>query len=285
MMDMKNSVQLGIFCLAAMILLAHCSGSDKSITVPELGDDLPLGDTSRTGPVGRTPSAEATPVGARPSTSAPDGWTLVIADTLTGGTTQGLAEGGVFLPGQGYHIPDNWGGYLAYATSIDNPNLMLEFDAQGYLSYESDGGGGKMILFRITDTAFDTPWTGGGTEWDTNSLFELRKKGAEAYDPDGVHLKFGSRGNFSENYRSVDGYSPAGHPLSWNVNTTYHWVVTIASGAMEITRNGQTIFVGACDEFQPFTPLNILIGGTPSAWSGPRDVTYANVKVYQRATR
>lgn len=221
-----------------------------------------------------TPTPSSTPS----ATPEPSSSSLVINDPLTNGQSVGIVAGGWFIPGQGYHLPANWANYIAYETGMTGANIRLEFDATGYIPMEGDDADGKMVILRILDSPWTFPWL-GSDQWQAGySIFELRKKGRYYADADGMHLKFGAGQTFDE-YRSYEGDSPSGHPFAWNPNTTYHWLVLIQNNTFRITRNGAVIFSGSSAAFRPTNPLNILIGGTPTGASGPRDVTYANVKV------
>jgi len=270
-LNVVHIVSVMSLVLGLIVILASCGKLED-------GPSSPLS----TNPDAIVIPASSTSSDTNTNTNSPDvtvsrGQT-VLFDSLMNGSSVGTVAGGTFIPGVGYHIPVNVGGYLAYSTSITGANIQVEFYAKGYLPMEDDGMSGKMIIFRISDTSINTSWTGGGSEWNTNSMFELRKKGSNAFNPDAIETKFGGRGTWEE-MRSSSGQSPAGSTLSWDPNTPYYWVITIKDGSMKITRNGQVIFEGGCAVFRPSGALNIVIGGTPIGWSGPRDVTYSNVLI------
>ena len=96
-----------------------------------------------------------------------------------------------------------------------------------------------------------------------------------------MELKFGGRGSTDE-LSTWDGHSPAGHPLEWDPNMPYHWVITINNGYTEVIRNDQVIFSDNCDEFNPEGSLNIRIGGVPyGGRTGSQNVTYSNVQIFR----
>lgn len=266
-MSLRISVQTlyyGVLLLGigTCLVLVGCQRLQDPATpaMPAVSSSMPA---TSTGTGGGTPSSGANH----------------IVDPLTGGTSVGIVSGGDFILGEGYHLPNNWGNYIAYETGISQASFQMEFDAKGYMSMEGDDADGKMVLFRLMDSPWNFAWAGHDQWQEGYSIFELRKKGRYYSDADGMHLKFGA-GQSWEEYRSSEGHSPSGHPFAWDPNTTYHWTVIIQNNQFSITRNSQVVFQGSCPEFQLSRgTLNVLIGGAPGGASGPRDVTYSNVVI------
>jgi hypothetical protein len=256
-MEVRRSISrkllIVLLCLGMIVILANCGGS---------GDSKKSGDPT-------SPGAE--------SDLDPN---LVIDDPLTNGQTVGDgAYGGIFRA-DGFEVTTNYHGYLAYSTDIIK-NIRIEFDARGYVPWEDDEGDGKMVIVEIFDSPHSLIWN--GPAYDSQyCLFHFRKRGLYEgqyhYKVDGVEIKFGGKGNTDE-VATWNG-SPAGHPLEWDEDETYHWVIIIQNGTMEITRNEQVIFAEDCSEFDPDYPLNVRIGGVPyPGRSGSQGVIYSNVKI------
>ena len=207
---------------------------------------------------------------------------LVIHDPLTNGRTVGVVNGGAFTPG-GYNITTNFYGSLVYETGITG-NIGVEFDAKGYIDRE-ECSDSKLVVLLMYDAPRDAN-LGDPAIWreSSYSVLEMRKRGHVAgfeHVTNGLGLKCGAHGDGLE-FGTWAGHGLAGHPLEWNPEVTYHWVVTWKNGALEILRNKQPMYaVNTLPQYEPKGRMVVRIGGTHWGRSGPRGVTYSNVRIYR----
>lgn len=224
---------------------------------------------------------ETTPTNSGTSDTIP-GWELVINDPLTSGSSAlAIMEGGYYIQGEGYHLP-NQTGSIGYITNITK-NIRLEFDAKGYHAGENDPYQGKMVIFQMYDSPFGSSWSGADSNsWNNHSILRLLKRGNYASVMDALQLKFGSRGDFPE--PSNTDPRPFVVSCNWDTTVKYHWVIIVEGDETVITRNGTTYYDMDTEEFDPEYPLNLQIGGaaTGSGYYSPSDVTYSNIKVYRK---
>lgn len=242
-----------IVCMGMMLSMVGCD--------PYQYQEQEQNTTSPTDPSGGSIAPQPT-VAPNPGGTTTIDLNLVINDPLTNGKTLGTAEGGTFTA-EGFRVNSDNGEYLAYSTSLTD-NIRVEFDAKGYTI---PGDGEKRIVIEIFDTSHDTMW-GAGPVWDTNALCQVKKVDAQ------MRIKVGAK--------SVWGPVPpyVGY-FGWDANTTYHWVVKLTNGTLDVTRNGEQIMTSFASAFQASAPLNIRIGG--SWWDkGSGNVTYSNVKIYKQ---
>jgi hypothetical protein len=209
---------------------------------------------------------------------------LVIHDLLSDGSSVGYVTGGMFT-NEGYTVTTNSGGYLAYETDILH-DIRIEFDAKGYVPLEENGDG-KIVIMQMFDSGHDFNWMGTDPWFSPYSMYEVRKRGkwdGQVLDrTDGVHFKCGGEGNDGLELGTwIPGDSPAEHPLDWDSDTVYHWVITLNDSYTEISRNGKLLFAEHIGHvFSPDDTLNIRIGGTWFGRVGPANVTYSNVKIFR----
>ena len=207
---------------------------------------------------------------------------LVVFDPLTNGRSVGNVNGGQFSP-EGYKVTTNFRGYLVYETDIVG-NIGVEFDAKGYIDRENCSDS-KLVVILMFDAPRDANWGDPAIWRDSHySLLELRKRGVvPGFDhvTNGLGLKCGSHGHGLE-FGSWAGHGLAGHPIEWNPNTLYHWVITWKDGRCEIIRNDQMMYsLNTTPQYAPKGKMNIRIGGTQWGRGGPRNVTYSNVRIYR----
>ncbi len=244
-------------------VLSIAAGCQK---LTDVGFPPPVSPTTSETPVDLT-STPVPEVAEQPIFSANG----AVYDPLTEGSSRYNANiGGSFIVGQGFLVTENTGEYLQYSTNIYG-NIRLEFDATGYFPGE-DGGSGKYRIFQIYDTPHEVSWLGGSSyPWETNSLFELRKRGGgQGEYTDNLQIKFGGRGNWDE-LRFI--------PASWESYVTYHWIITAQNGRITVVRNNETLYdISNAYIFAPEYALNVRIGGCHYE-SGPRNIIYSNVQI------
>lgn len=207
---------------------------------------------------------------------------LMVADSLKNGRTVGVVNGGQFTP-DGYRITTNFQGYLVYETGITG-NIGVEFTAKGYLDRE-ECTDSKLVVLLMYDAPRDANWGDPAIWRDSHySLLELRKRGAVPgfeHITNGFGLKCLSHGEGAES-GSWAGHGLAGHPLEWNPNTSYHWVITWKDGTLDVRRNDQPLYLAnTLPHFNPKGKIVVRIGGTHWGRGGPRNVTYSDVKIYR----
>ncbi len=207
---------------------------------------------------------------------------LVIADSLKNGRTVGMVNGGQFTP-DGYRITTNFQGYLVYETGITG-DIGVEFTAKGYLDRE-ECSDSKLVVLLMYDAPRDANW-GEPAVWrdSHHSLLEIRKRGfvpGFEHITNGLSLKCSSHGGGIE-FGSWAGHGLAGHPLEWNPNTTYHWVITWKDGMLDVRRNDQPLYLtNTLPQYNPKGKMVVRIGGTHWGRGGPRNVVYSDVKIYR----
>ena len=250
-------------CLALTAGLSGCSGDDD--------DDSSSGSATR------------------PITSVgnPNDWkTLVLSDSLTNGGTKATMIGGGEFTAEGYHFTSHE-GYIIYDTTVVG-NFRVEFDTKGFDPNEPyhDPDDQSTILF-MQDAPLGTNWT----QWQTipHCLFQMIKMtwypGGEQ-SANGLKVKGGCDGGatgfeVSSYYHRDNGVFLASHPLEWNPETTYHWVVTVKNGHTEIFRDGVQMMSG--EGFWPGDPMRFFFGGTGMFFGqlSPDNVTFSNINIYQ----
>jgi len=215
------------------------------------------------------------------------GWKLVIEDKLTDGTSKAalIAGEGSFRQGQGYYMAGEFNNYLRYDTGFSG-GIMVEFDAQGYIpGEEMHDGNDEMTIAIIQDAPPGTAWA----NWRVLPyyLFQLRKMANYSGDiaMDGLKMKCGSanRSSYDGEWKTSMGQGLVGHPLSWDTNHKYHWLIMIEPGWIELRRDNQPIFQDGLDGAIFSTDPNyVYIGGGEGFDYSPNNITYSNVKIYKK---
>lgn len=201
---------------------------------------------------------ENQPTTTTTTTVRPTGVNSVFDPLTTGRSDYEAANGGIFSA-DGFTVTTDFGEYLAYSTSVSSA-IRVEFDAWGY---DPNENGQKSIVVQIFDSSHEESWLGGSSAWATYNFYEIKKV------DDRIRLKAGGRDSYIAEYVGS---------FDWDFYTTYHWVITIADGTTEITRDGELIASMSIPDFQPSGDLNIRIGGS---WcdAGSANVTYSNVVI------
>jgi hypothetical protein len=206
--------------------------------------------------------------------------TLVIPDLLTNGQSAGIIKGGAFTP-EGYKITAERQGYIMYETDIKK-NIRIEFDAKGYIDREPIVGTDDNFIVMLMHDANDPYVNWFNWAHIPNYLYQIRKIG-EGPTPNGISFKGGCgfKGVGFE-LSSWTGACLAGHPIEWNPNKKYHWVITVSNGRTEVIRDNIKLFSVDCAiDFNPDNRLVVFIGGAAYGPLSPKNVTYSNVEIYR----
>lgn len=230
----------------------------------------------------KTPTIPGTPINTGKNQNEEK--QLVLSDTLTNGATKAtLIGGGVFTP-EGYYFDGSQEGYIIYDTTISG-NFRVEFDTKGLRPDEwYHAPDDQSTLLIMQDAPLGTNWV----DWDSlpYCLFQMIKLTwyPGSGEANGMKVKAGCDGGATgfELASYLGGMFVGPHPLDWDPNTTYHWVVTVKDGHVEMFRNDEMMMYG--DGFLPRDSMRFFFGGTGAVIGRltPDNATFSNIKIYQQ---
>ena len=202
---------------------------------------------------------------------------LVVNDPLTGGTTVGIRSGGAFVSG-GWKM-NAQSDYIQYNVQTITYG-KLEFDVRGLASQDPNYKDGDGELWVMYDGSFGNSDKNQG-DFDANPYkAHMRKYGTQC-----------ARWNHDDAMKSAMALGDIQHGkslytarLPWDVNHTYHFLVTWKLGAQfDFYLDGSLLVTLSQPGTYSPTLHRIRIGSSPRA-CGIVGATYSNVKIYKETT-